>query len=191
MKLSTEDKINTFRSELDLIFNKNIRDFTELCLEFSPDYVFYDCPASSTGKFHHITELGGDGTIIHTKRVVTVGFELCRGLGCIKNRDQIISACIIHDLRKQGLNKSGHTVKYHPDLAAKLVTEIYSNFKLITEEDYNMICKCVGYHYGPWSVEPWFKPLSNYTPEELCVYLSDYIASKKSLTVKYEDRFNE
>jgi HD superfamily phosphohydrolase YqeK len=190
MVLSSEDKIKIFKSELDLIFNKNIKSFTEICVECSPDYIFFDSPASSSGKYHHISELGGDGTVIHTKRVVTVAYELSRGLNCESNRDHVISACIIHDLRKQGVEKSGHTVKWHPDLAAKLVSEVYTDLKLISFNDFNIIKNCVGYHYGPWSIKPWSKPLDEYTPEELCVYLSDYIASKKSLTVKQEDRFD-
>jgi hypothetical protein len=191
MKWTSENKIKVFRSELDLIFNKDIKSFTEICVAMAPDYIFYDAPASSSGKYHHISELGGDGTVIHTKRVVTVAFDLSRGLGCEHSRDQIISACILHDLRKQGVTKSGHTVKWHPDLAAKLVTEVYSDLQLISNDVFSTIKNCVGYHYGPWSIKPWLKPLNEYTPEELCVYLSDYVASKKSLTVKQEDRFDD
>ena len=61
---------------------------------------------------------------------------------------------------------------------------------MLPVKDFEMIRNCVGYHYGPWSIKPWSKPLDTYTPEEMCVYLSDYIASKKSLTVKQEDRFD-
>lgn len=190
MELSPNKKVKVFKSELELIFDKKIRTFTEICIMMSPDYVFYDCPGSSSGKFHPLDELGGLGTVIHTKRVVTIAYDLARGLACDPSRDQIISACILHDLRKQGVTKSGHTVKWHPDLAAKLVEEVHTDTKLITEKDYNIIRNCVGYHYGPWSIKPWAKSLDKYTPEEMCVYLSDYIASKKSLTVKQEDRFD-
>lgn len=190
MELSPDEKLAALRSELDLVFNKDIKNFTEVCVMMAPDYIFYSAPASTSGKYHPLDELSGYGTIIHTKRVVTVAYDLARGLDCEKNRDQIIAACILHDLRKQGVEKSGHTVKYHPDLGAKLVEEVYRDLKLISDENYNMIRNCVGYHYGPWSIKPWSKPLSEYTPEELCVYLSDYVASKKTLTVKQEDRFD-
>ena len=190
MNTSDIDKIKTFSSELDLIFNKDIKEFTKICLLMAPDYIFFDAAASTSGKYHPLDELCGFGTIIHTKRVVTVGYEMARGLGCDANRDLVISACIIHDLRKQGIEKSGHTVKWHPDLAAKLVEEVHRDTKIIANNDYNIIRNCVGYHYGPWSIKPWSKPLERYTSEELCVYLSDYVASKKSLTVKQEDRFD-
>ena len=57
--------------------------------------------------------------------------------------------------------------------------------------DYNMIRNCCGYHYGPWSQFKWKKDLSAFTPEELCVYLSDYIASKKTTNVRHTNRFGD
>lgn len=191
MGITNIEKVAVFQDEIDLIFNPSVKSFTEVCIMMAPDYFFTDCPASSTGKYHHIDELSWDGSIIHTKRVVTVAYDLCRGLGCEDNRDAIISACIIHDLRKQGLTKSGHTSKAHPDLAALLVEEVHRDTMYLDDKDFNIIRNSVGYHYGPWSALKWKKPLSDYTMEELCVYLSDYTASKKSVKVKYKDRFGE
>jgi len=181
--VSVEEKAATFAEELELIFDDNIKEFTRLSIIAAPDYFFTDCPASSSGKYHPISELGPDGTILHTKKIVTVAYEFCRGLGCEHNRDEIISACLIHDLRKQGLTKSGHTVKNHPDLAAKLVEEIQRDTMMLYDESFNMIRNMVGYHYGLWSTGKWVKDLKEYTPEEMCVYLSDYIASKRCIEV--------
>ena len=111
MSITAEEKVATFEKELELIFDSSVKEFTKLCLITAPDYVFLDCPASSTGKFHPLTELGPDGTILHTKKVFTVAYELCRGLTCEENRDEILASCIIHDLVKQGWKKSGHTQK--------------------------------------------------------------------------------
>jgi len=183
--ITQEDKVAVFAEELKLIYDVNIREFTRLCIIAAPDYFFTDCPASSSGKYHPLDELAWDGTVIHTKKVMTTAYELCRGLGCEDRRDEILSACIIHDLRKQGLNRSGHTTKSHPDLAAKLVGEVYEATRIIEETSYNIIRNCVGYHYGLWSVNPWVKDLSKYTSEELCVFLSDYIASKRCVDVDY------
>jgi hypothetical protein len=183
--VSVEEKVATFENELGLIFDDDIREFTKLCVAAAPDYFFTDCPASSTGKYHPVSELGSDGTILHTKKVFTLAYELARGLGCEENRDQILSACIIHDLRKQGLKKSGHTTKSHPDLAAKLVDEVQKDTKLLSDESYKLIRNMVGYHYGLWSYGKWRKPISKYTPEELCVYIADYVASKRCVEVNY------
>ena len=183
--LSDEEKVNLFSKELVLIYDPVIKEFTRLCLLHCPEYFFLDCPASSSGKYHSIDELSGDGTVIHTKRVFTVAYDLCVGLGCEKNRDLILSACIIHDLVKQGRTKTGHTVKNHPALAAELINQIQEATQLLNERDYNIVRNCVGYHYGRWSTSPWLKPIKEYTPEELCVYMSDYIASKKCVSVSY------
>lgn len=180
-----EQKEEFFESELRLIFDSNIREFTRLCIIAAPDYFFTDCPASSSGKYHPLDELSWDGTIIHTKKVFTVAYTLCRGLGCEDYRDEILAASIIHDLRKQGLKSTGHTTKNHPDLAAKLVDEVQDATQLLNDNSYSIIRGCVGYHYGPWSTGEWIKDLTDYTSAELCVYLSDYVASKREVSVDY------
>ena len=137
--ITLEEKEKVFEEELKLIFDDNVREFTRLCVLAAPSYYFTDCPASSTGKYHPVSELGPDGTILHTKKVFTLAYELCRGLDCEQNRDEILSACIIHDLRKQGLTKSGHTTKNHPDLAAQLVEEVQRDTLLLSDEAFNLI----------------------------------------------------
>lgn len=184
--IGLKEKEEVFKAELDLIGDLTIREFTRLCIVAAPDYYFTDCPASSTGKYHPLNELGADGTIIHTKKVVTVAYDLCRGLNCEGNRDLIISACIIHDLRKQGLTKSGHTTKSHPDLAAKLVDEVQEATQMLDQYSYSTIRNCVGFHYGLWSIDPWKKSLDSYSAEELTVYASDYVASKRCVDVDYK-----
>lgn len=183
--VTEEFKSEVFAVELSLIFDEVIREFTRLCIISAPDYFFTDCPASSTGKFHPIDELGADGTILHTKKVLTVAYVLCRGLSCESNRDEILAACLIHDLRKQGLTKSGHTTKNHPTLAADLVEEVQQATQMLSDKSYKIIRSSVGYHYGPWSSGDWKKPLDKFTPEELCVYLADYIASKREIHVDH------
>jgi len=185
MGLTVEEKAKHFDSELDRIFDKGIREFTKLCIGQAPDYFFIDCPASTSGKYHPISELGADGTLIHTKKVFTLAYEMCRGLGCEDNRDLILSASLIHDLLKQGKTKSGHTVKTHPALGADLVSEVHEATQIISEEEYSVIRNCVGYHYGPWSINPWKKSLEDYSMEELCVYMADYVASKRFIEVDY------
>jgi hypothetical protein len=183
--VSYEERCKVFEKELALIIDDSVREFTKLCLLKCPDYVFTNCPASSTGKFHPLDELGWDGTLIHTKKMFTVAYELCKALGCEANRDEILSACIVHDLLKQGVERTGHTVNNHPDLAAELVIKIYKDTQMLTPKSYSMIKNCVGFHYGLWSTDKWKKDLSEYTAEEMCVYLSDYIASKRFVAVDY------
>ncbi len=184
--MDEEIKSNTFANELALIYDEGTKEFARLCICAAPDYFFLDCPASTTGKYHPIDELGADGTILHTKKVFTVAYELCRGLECESRRDEILAACLIHDLRKQGVKKTGHTAKNHPALGADLVEEVQNATQMLSNKSYNIIRNSVGYHYGPWSPRGWKKVLTKYTPEELCVYMSDYIASKRQVAVDYK-----
>ena len=180
-----EERVKIFEKELELIFDKSIREFARLCLLKAPDYFFTDCPASSTGKYHPLNELGPDGTMIHTKKVVTLAYELCRGLGCEDRRDEILCACIVHDLVKQGWEKTGHTHKMHTQFAADLVEEIQKDTQLLKEDSFRMIQGCVRYHYGLWTHASHAKKLSDYTSAELTVYLADYAASKRCVEVNY------
>lgn len=184
--MNFEEKEKVFEEQLNLISDNRIKQFTKLCIGTAPDYFFTDCPASSSGKYHPLDELSWDGVIVHTKRVFVVGYTLSRGLDIEGNRDLILSACLIHDLLKQGTYRSGHTVKHHPRLAAELVEEIQRDTQLLEDNEYNIIYNSVALHYGPWSVKNVKKPMSEYTMEELCVYMADYIASKKFIDVKYK-----
>jgi hypothetical protein len=189
--MNIEDRFKCFDEQLELISDDRIREFTKLCIATAPDYFFTDCPASSSGKYHPLDELSWDGTIIHTKRVFVVGYTLARGLDIEEKRDLILSACLIHDLLKQGEWHSGHTVKYHPRLAAELVDKIQNETQLLEQWEYDIIRSSVALHYGPWSVKNVKKPMSEYTLEELCVYMADYVASKKFIDVKYKGEVYE
>lgn len=184
-KVSNQEKEEVFKLELERIFDMRIREFTRLCIIAAPDYFFIDCPASSTSKFHPVDELSYDGCSIHTRKVFTLVYELCRGLAVEEKRDLLLAGSLIHDLRKFGVTNTGHTHKKHPHFAADLVDEVQSATMLLTDEEHRVLRNCVGYHYGPWSTAPWRKDITAYTMEELVVYISDYIASKRCVTVEY------
>jgi hypothetical protein len=179
------ERVRLFEAELDLIFSKEIREFTEECIKQAPDYVFTDCPSSSTGKYHPVDEVFSGGTILHSRRVTAVAYDICRALDCENHRDEIISACILHDMAKQGLEKSGNTIRTHPQIMAKMVADVYTGkFKdKLNRESALIIYNCIFYHYGLWSSPDIKKDLKSYTFEELCVYISDYIVSKRFIHV--------
>lgn len=183
-----QDRLNLFKSELELIGKDSIREFTKACIKAAPDYVFVDCPSSSSSKFHPIEELSGDGTVLHTKKVCALAYELSRAFDCEQYRDQVCAAALLHDLAKQALVKSGHTVKEHPQIMAKLVFDVYEKeFKgKLDKESAVIIYSCVNYHYGPWSSQDIHKPMVDYTLTELCVYIADYVASKRFIHIDYK-----
>ena len=188
--MEPKERLKIFKEELDLIIRKDIRDFTKTVISAAPDYIFEDCPSSSSGKYHPLDELSNDGTIIHTKKVFVVAYELSRGLGCEENRDVILASALLHDLAKQGLEKSGYTKKNHPQIMAKFIADIYNAaFKdKLDKTSANIIYYATFFHYGPWTDQKVRKPLREYSPEELCVYLSDYITSKRFMKVDYIKR---
>jgi len=189
--MNTEERLEVFKAELDVISDNRIKEFTKLCIASGPDYFFSDCPASTTGKYHPLNEISWDGTIIHTKRVFNVAYSLCRGLGVEHSRDPILCACIVHDLVKKGWKGSQWSQKNHPQLAAELIASIQKDTQLLTAEEFKIVYGSVYYHYGPWAVKATRKPMSEYTMEELCVYTSDYVASKRFIDVQYKDLDHE
>jgi len=186
MSITTEEKVNYFRAELIRIHDSKVREFTRLCLIQCPDYIFENCPSSSGGKFHPIDELGADGILIHIKKVFTMAYEMVKGMDCENSRDIVLAACIIHDLRKQGrTSTTGHSVADHPQQGVELIDEVQEATQLLTDEQHVMLRNCVGYHYGPWGVDPWKKPIAEYTNEELTLYMSDFVVSKRFIRTDY------
>jgi len=179
------DRIKLFKNELNLFIKKDVKDFTKECIRIAPDYVFYDCPSSSSGKYHPIDELGGDGTILHTKRVFALSYEYSRMLDVEHHRDEICSAALLHDLAKQGLDQVGHTIKSHPQVMANLIADVYNaSFKdTMLKSSANIIYWAVFYHYGPWTINKHKKPMNQFSMEELAVYIADYTASKRFIHV--------
>ncbi len=182
-----KDRIEYFKEELSLIINPAIKNFVKECLKEAPDYVFEDCPSSSSGRFHPISELSSDGTLLHSRRIFAVAYDLCRALDCEDQRDEVLASCLLHDMMKQGKEKgSGHTVREHPQLAAdELVARVYKEkFKDFLDREVALrIYYNVAHHYGLWTKRETRKPLKDYTMSELCVFLSDYISSKRFIHI--------
>lgn len=116
-----------------------------------------------------------------------MAYEMVKGLSCEESRDIVLAACLTHDLRKYGPTNTGHTLKDHATHGANLIDEVQEATKLLTDDQHNMLRDCVGCHYGPWTDEKsaWKKPITEYTPEELTVYLSDFVVSKRFIRTDY------
>lgn len=185
-----KERVRIFKDELSLIADKKIKDFVKACIEEAPDYVFEDCPSSTGGKYHPIDEIAPDGTIVHTKRVFAIAYDLARGLDIENKRDTVLAAALLHDMVKQGYESNGHTVRNHPQLMADLITKVYEEkFKgKLPVETAQEIYWAVAYHYGPWSQKELNKPMTEYTMVELAVYIADYVSSKRFVRVDYKRR---
>ena len=175
-----------FEKELNYITNENLKEFIIECLEQAPEY-FYHVPASSSGKYHPYQDLGEAGLVRHTKAVVQVAMDLIRCeqfLVSKESKDEIISACILHDVIKNGFEDSGKTLIEHPLLASDFVQKVYDSgdyHSIWTNK--NAIQSMIKTHMGIWNKDKEgneILPLiGNYNDRGLLVHLADYIASRK------------
>lgn len=184
--MEKEDKIKMFQSELNLIYDENIREQVRNGIAQIDDY-FFKIPASSTGKYHPAFALGDGGLVRHTKACVKIAVELLRlemFQSLLQYNDIIISALIFHDCKKNGDGEK-YTKSDHPLLACEfLVNNIYIGTSLCCK-----IVPLIKSHMGQWNTdfktgkEILPKPL---TPLQKFVHLCDYLASRKFLEIKFE-----
>jgi 23S rRNA maturation-related 3'-5' exoribonuclease YhaM len=186
-------KSDILSNEINLIQDKNIKEFTINTLENAPDY-FYRAMASSTGKYHPQCTCKVGGLITHVKRATYLANRLCDGYG-IKNidRDIILSAIILHDIAKVPSPKEDPKITYadyenHPINAEKYFIDIPKSDVIKKEynieaykPEYGIIRDCIRYHMGLWTPQSIKKDLKEYTLLELIVYTADYIAATKDL----------
>lgn len=185
-----------FEKELNYIDNKLLREFIKECLIKAPKY-FYEIPASSSGKYHPKQDLGVGGLVRHTKAVVQVALDLIRCeqfWNSTESKDEIISACILHDIIKNGFKDCGHTLIEHPLLANEFIEKVFRE----SSDKYNGIWRSknyiqtlIGSHMGVWNKDKdgreILPEIGNYNPCGLLVHLADYIASRKYIDMRHLD----
>ena len=167
---------------VEIIKNKEVRDFVLDFLDSKvPDY-FARVAASATGKYHPEYALGYGGLIRHSLAVTAVAASIVNLEYLQFNRmdkDLIIAACILHDSFKQGLTESGNTIRTHPNVAAR---EIAKHGKETGHEHIaNIIAALVLAHMGEWGNQ---KPGNK---GQFIVHLADFIASRKFIDIDWND----
>lgn len=179
-----------FSNELDQIKDKNIRSFTEYCLDNAPPY-FWVVPSSSTGKYHPPQSLGTGGLVRHTRSAVYFADILCRAYGVEgRAKDIIISAVLSHDLAKYDLPMRPHTVSNHDKISADYVFNLAKQFvsegNILAVEDAQAICKGIAFHYGRWTTEDRRKKFSEeYSTTELIVHLADMVSAGREVSLGF------
>ena len=181
--------IDTMQSELLLIGDLGLREFTGAYLQECVPVYFYTVSASSSGKYHPSYTLGEGGLIRHTKAAVQIAECL---LGLEHNaplnlhHDEIIVALIIHDSFKHGVVDRGHTLFNHPNIAAQKFKEFaeLKQYKNLNQID--MISDLVRSHMGQWNTSKYSQVVLDkpFTKEQQFVHMCDYLASRKYITVE-------
>lgn len=195
--MDRKEKVLTFQNELKWISNKEIRKFAVYMIAELPDY-FFVVPASSTGKYHPEYSLGEGGLVRHTKSAVLIAktllnLEQCQSEYTEEERDIMLTALLLHDGVKHGLNGSKYTVSTHPTEMVDFINDFIIKKDLNPWDDMitiiQLICKCIATHMGEFNKdyktgeEVLDKPETNM---QKFVHLCDYLASRKFLEVNFE-----
>ena len=186
-------KNSIFEYELSFIKNPDIKNFTIRALESLPDY-FYEVPASSSGKYHPQYALGKGGLVRHTKAAVRIALELFRcetvtGHYSDNTKDIIISALLLHDGCKHGLNNSKYTITEHPIVVVEMIRNNNDLNNLLDKEIFDKIMNGILTHMGQWTSdyktgkEVLEKPK---TGIQNFIHMCDYLASRKSIEINFE-----
>ena len=188
-------KTELFKTEINYIKDENNKKDLEYLIENLPDY-FFEIPASSTGKYHPEYALGEGGLLRHTKVVARFAYELLSNPSIgnkytKKEKDLMIIACILHDGFKSGKVKEKYTRFDHPLICAEYVRDSIDKLSM-SKDDVELIASCIETHMGPWTTD--YDGTEVLSPPQTIyqnlVQMCDYLASKKFIKVKFDDKNN-
>lgn len=190
--MNQKTKILTFEKELKWIQNKDIRRFAIEMISALPDY-FFEVPASSTGKYHPEYSLGQGGLVRHTKGAMLIAKSLL-DLEQYKNefseeeQDIILTALLLHDGMKHGVEGGTYTVATHPTEMVGFINNNEKTYQLLSANIVGQICSCIASHMGSWNTdrngnEILPKPKTNM---QKFVHLCDFLASRRFLEINFD-----
>lgn len=191
----TEERLKFVQPILNTFENEDIKEFAAVLIDGLPDYI-WRVGASSTGKYHPSYSLGDGGLMRHQLAVVrflNFFLELEQYSSKIdsRKRDLMRVAALIHDGRKSGsqedYEKSKYTKFNHPILMADVIRSYDGQY--LNHEEIEFIANIISKHMGQFNTDKKTgttlpKPDDLYS--EL-VHLADYLASRKSLTMEFEN----
>ena len=191
----TEQQNQMIISILNTIVNEDIREFAKVLIEGLPDYI-YHVGASSTGKYHPTYSLGEGGLMRHQIAVVrflNYFFELEQYNTKFTSREMDLMrvAGLVHDGRKSGEQADYEHSKFtkfdHPLQMANVIRSLDGMY--LNHDEIELMAHCIESHMGQWNTDrknsvvlP--KPMDEY---QCFVHLADYLASRKDLTVAFDN----
>lgn len=191
----TEERMKLVEPILNTFENEDIKEFAIVLLDNLPEYI-WSVPASSTGKYHPQYSVGLGGLMRHQIAVVrflNFFFELeqYNKIMPSRERDLLRVAGMVHDGRKSGTQSDYERSKYtkfdHP-LQMAAVIRSYDG-KYLNHEEIELIAHCIESHMGQFNVDRKTGeclPKPEDMHQEL-VHLADYLASRKTLTMNFEN----
>lgn len=180
--------IKVFMTELDQLKDKDFRNIIEDMLIKLPDEVL-DMPSASSGKFHPTDEIVSDGMIRHIKRCAVIADEIAKMRKHNDDeRDILIAGSILHDIYKQGIKRTGHTVREHPiyvfDFMQKYLTK--HKIKIVLDRKINSLSIACLLHEGQWTIPKAKGMIPKDTVHNdlqlgFSMHIVDYVASRRSI----------
>ena len=191
----TEQQNKMVAPILDTIVDEEIRTFAFILINNLPDYIWH-VGASSTGKYHPAYSLGEGGLMRHQIAVVrflNFFFELEQYNTKFTSREMDLMrvAGLVHDGRKSGeqadYEKSKYTKFDHPMQMANVIRNYDGQY--LNHDDIEFMAHCIESHMGQWNTDRKSKmvlpkPMDEY---QYFVHLADYLASRKDLTMAFEN----
>jgi len=140
---------------------------------------FFEAPSSSTGKYHPADEINPGGLALHSLRDVRVGELLCDYFKIPEGteRDEILGALLLHDIKKGGEPWNGYA-KDHGPLANRWLDEVWEHK---CDASCNHIRELVGNHMAQWNF-PRATPPTDLANQ--IVSYADYLGSRDNVYVR-------
>ena len=191
--MTKEEKLSYFEKEIELIQSDDLKLFLTVAVENMFDYVFIKS-ASSSGRYHPMSDLGDGGLLRHIKGVFYLGYDMLKleqniPLYSLREQDMILISLILHDSWKYGNNEEEkkHTIAEHPLLASAWVKQDNIFNDIISQEDRNFIGDCIASHSGQWNTNKKKEEIlpKPQTLSQQFVHLCDYIASRRYLNFDF------
>ena len=183
------------RDEVYKLKYNQLVELGDYLLQEIPEY-FFTVPASSSGKYHPVGDLGEGGLVRHSISVKKMLDHLMELNGYYEFTDRqkelLQLAALFHDCMKSGTQedyeKNQHTKFLHPILAANFIMYCACVVGL-NYDDAKFIYDAVASHMGQWNINKYGDgtlPLPQ-EPHQKILHLADYLASRQDINIVIEE----
>lgn len=166
---------------LSLIADESLRILAGDFWNGAPDY-FFVIPASSTGKYHWASHLGG--LFDHVLMGMQCAYELAATFELSPlERDIAITAMSGHDCLKYGIDYDKRYFDMHPFLPRSYYD---TSRKLVSADVWETVMRAIEHHMGSLKSGVWTS-VGGLVPEtdvEKVVHLADFMSSRKKITME-------
>lgn len=191
--MSKKEKVMIFENELKWIKNKDIRKFAIEMISALPDY-FFEVPASSTGKYHPSYSLGQQGLVRHTKGAILIAktlldLEQYKNQFTEEQRDVMLTALILHDGMKHGIEGGKYTVATHPTDMVDFINNNKKTYQLLNANIVGQILSCIATHMGEFNQD--YRTKKEILPKpqtdmQKFVHECDFLASRRFFEINFD-----